>query len=244
MAITRTADWIKEAGLDLDSFDLMYERKEYSRCLYHLQQASEKTFKAATIATGLSSDSNRGRAFMEKLGFPILRPEDYDHPLREVFLDQMKKASESSIGALFLEAVGIKDSKEKLAMAASLRDKRNPTEKEVAGLVADCNTLLDAFQNKSFRSSVDSTLAEHREIYDKMFDASLGEVTNEAFGKIRKEVAALPILDVGLILSIFLSPFETSRYPRHDSIEAFEPHLKGLQKVIERCISTLEASIS
>ncbi len=75
-----TEDWLKDAGEELSSAELLLEHKKYKTACYHNQQCVEKGLKAAILEKGAKPPKTRDIMDLlneaKKLGLPIELPLD------------------------------------------------------------------------------------------------------------------------------------------------------------------------
>jgi len=86
--------WLSKSEADLESAKVLYERKLFDTCLYHLQQSNEKLAKALLLSSRFSTPKigRRDWAIQSALGFLPKEPRQYGHRILPHFLSDLEKS--------------------------------------------------------------------------------------------------------------------------------------------------------
>ena len=94
--------WLKSGISDLLDFDNNRKRGDYHRCLFFLQQSSEKLAKATMTKIGFSSSMGGVSGLF---GLNIKAQKDYGHFWRRNFINQIRNIVENQNFASILSAL-------------------------------------------------------------------------------------------------------------------------------------------
>ena len=241
-------NWINSAKGDLSDFDNCAQRNDSHKSLYYLQQASEKTPKAGMMAIGFSSVKETEEvSALKKFGIPIKTPIDYGHGWRKVFIRQIDRIRSIPLFVPLIDLFktqGLKNPQTTVYNAKMVEDIKDPKTSEVEAVLAYSNSLLDTFEGSDFKSKIDQKIAEIRPKITKLAELAKGKIdVDKIINIVVGYIMSMAIVGVLLMLSTLLTPFEQNRFPGEDEKDKpLIPKVGELKKVIERCISGLEAS--
>ncbi len=229
-------EWIHESESDLLDFETHYERKEYHRSLYFLQQACEKLAKATLLKIKLSSNSQIG-LFLKKFGIPILTSKSYTHNWRKNLLVQLEDFT-NNYSFIFndVKVPFFGDIKTFFQKAKKMQDNRNPSKDEMYEIMMFCEKMFEIKETKEFTDELESKLKPLIPFFSTM--SNLGSHIQESDDTIKTLMdlisSAFPLV-VLMMLSTLLTPFEESRYPNNTNIDTFIPYLEDIRNILERC---------
>lgn len=233
--------WLKSGRSDLMDFDNNRKRGDYHRCLFFLQQSSEKLAKATMTKIGFSSSMGGVSGLF---GLNIKAQKDYGHFWRKNFINQVRNITENAQFAPLissLELQGLKNPRTVISKAKKVEDIKNPTEKDVRDIIQYVHNLIDVPENETFKQEVGSKLKE--------IEPDLNEVARfldkeakvkELIGLVEQFIKWVFSLGGLMILSTLLSPFYDMRYPSEENISAFLPHFDEFRELLERCAKAIE----
>ena len=234
--------WLKSGRADLMDFDNNRKRGENHRCLFFLQQSSEKLAKATMTKIGFSS-SMGGGALSGLFGLNIKAQKDYGHFWRKNFINQIRNITENQLFAPListLEVQGMKNPQTVISKAKKVEDIKDPTEKDVRDILDFINNILNAAKEDRFKQDIKTKLEEIEpdiNAFALLLDKKVK--VKDLFNLIEQFISWVFSLGALMILSILLSPFFDMRYPSEQNIDAFIPHFDGFREVLETCAKTI-----
>lgn len=235
--------WIESGKSDLLDFKSNYDRKDYHRSLFFLQQASEKLAKATMISLSFSSSSgltHLGSTF----GIPVKTPKSYGHDWRRNFIIQLDRMTKGPFMKPFLESFrdqGLKNPQTTTYNAKMVEDLKEPNSEVIEGIVVYCNDLIDRPKTENFKNEINNRIEKVRPTIDALLKMAKGKVDGEAIiQEVVSMIGKVFSLDALLIMSTLLSPFNEMRYPNEKNVDAFIPHLMSIYEVLEKNVRAIE----
>jgi hypothetical protein len=255
-------DWLSKSANDLKSAKVLYDRKLFDTCVYHLQQSNEKLAKALLLSMGIltSKEARENWTVRKWLGFLPKQPQAYGHrttrflisdleksvPSIEAFLTLMKNSALEPRITGFLE--GVRSSKKDL----------KKLKKKVFGLIETTEQLeIEVRAAQAILDALDEATDKAEDELDKLDTAELVPIATSlalsvgykvdttklpSFDKVKDAIlprirlSALAMLSAAL--ASFLDPLvSVTRYPdsQHGSFDENNPYIKnfmGLHDVI------------
>jgi hypothetical protein len=239
-------EWIESAKSDLIEFNNCFQRKDFHKALYYLQQTLEKSAKASMMATSFSVANQPQKVkILKELNLPVFGPINYKHEWREVFINQVKKILSNPNLKEFIklfENNGMKEIEDTITRALNVNDLKNPTESQITQTIKTSQNLLSKIDSKRIKFQIDEVLSEYLTLLDdiaKQYGINVKEVIN-----LVKSYLNITIIIVALmLLSTLLNPFEQNRYPENfEKDKPLIPHLKQFKNILNHCIEDLEKS--
>lgn len=236
--------WIESAKGDLIDFDNCFQRKDFHKALYYLQQTLEKSAKASMMATSFSVANQPQKVkILNKLDLPVYVPINYGHDWRKVFIRQLKKILSNPTLKEFIklfENKGMEYIESTITRALNVNDLENPTEAQITQTIKTSQNLLSINKSKRIKFQIDEVLSEYLPLLDdiaKQYGINVKEVIN----LIKSYLNITIIIVVLMLLSTLLNPFEQNRYPGNFEIDRpLMPHLKQFENILNNCIKNLE----
>ena len=236
--------WIENAKGDLKDFDNSFQRKDFHKALYYLQQTLEKSAKASMMATSFSVANQPEKVkILKGLDLPVYGPINYGHDWRKAFIDQLEKILSNPTLKGFIihfENNGMKDIEGTISRAKGVRDIQKPTESQITQTIKISENLLSIIKTKKIKMQIDEGLSGYRYKLDdiaKQYEINVEEVIN----LVKSYLHITIIIVVLMLLSTLLNPFEQNRYPGNFEIDKpLMPHLKQFENILNNCIKNLE----
>jgi HEPN domain-containing protein len=233
--------WLKSGISDLLDFDNNRKRGDYHRCLFFLQQSSEKLAKATMTKIGFSSSMGGVSGLF---GLNIKAQKDYGHFWRRNFINQIRNIVENQNFASILSALedqGLKNPQTIISKAKKMQDIKNPSEKDVSDILDFINNLIKAAKEDKFKQVIKTKLTEIEPVIDKLAKQFNKKVNvNDLLNLFEQFISWVFSLGGLMILSTLLSPFYEMRYPSEEDIAAFLPHFDEFREILESCAKTIE----
>lgn len=239
-------DWVESAKGDLKDFDSCFQRKDFHKALYYLQQTLEKSAKASMMATSFSVANQPEKVkILKELDLPVYGPINYGHDWRKVFIDQLKKILSNPTLKWFIkhfENNGMKDIEGTISRAMDVRDIQKPTESQITQTIKTSQNLLSKINRKRIKLQIDEALSDYLPRLDDIAKPN-GINVKDVINLVKSHLNITIIIVALLFLSTLLNPFEQNRYPGNfERDKPLIPHLKQFKNILNHCIEDLEKS--